>query len=80
MNSLEKEERGRSRKKSLNLDKKRRGKKRSGSQQGRDKHLGNSAKYRCSHCLPSLAIRVCKTVALKRETVKLNKEYCFICN
>jgi hypothetical protein len=75
MDSIEKEERGRSRKKSLNLDKKKRGKRRSGSEQGRKKHLGNGSKCGCSYCIPSLSIRVYNTLELKQEMIKLNKEF-----
>lgn len=79
MDSIEKEERGRSRKKALNLDKKKRNKQRSGSEQGRHQQLGNSSKTGCPYCLPSLAIRVYKTIELKKEIVRLNKEYCLQC-
>lgn len=79
MDLIEKQERGRSRKKSLNLDKKKRGKKRSGSEQGRKKNLGNGSKCGCSYCLPSLAIRVHKTLELKKEMIQVNKEYCTQC-
>lgn len=76
MDSIEKNNRGRERTKSLNLDKKKRGKKRSGSEQGRRQRLGNGSKCGCPYCLPSLAIRVYKTLELKREMIQINKEYC----
>jgi hypothetical protein len=76
MDFIERDERGRSRGQSIKMDKKNRNKKRSGSEQGRKKHLGNGSKCGCSYCLPSLAIRVYKTLELKQETIKLNKEYC----
>jgi hypothetical protein len=76
MDSVEKEERGRSRNRSIKLDKKHRNKRRSGSQQGKDKYLGNSCRVRCSYCLPSLSIRVYKTLELKKEMCMINKEFC----
>lgn len=76
MDFLEKDKRGRSREKSLYLDKKRRHKKRSGSVQGKNKKIGNSRKCGCSYCLPSLSIRVYKTLELRQEIIELNKKYC----
>lgn len=75
MDHVEKQERGRSRERSLNLDKSRRHKRRSGSEQGRAK-IGNGFKHFCPWCKPSLAIRAYKTVELKKEVMCYNKRYC----
>lgn len=77
MDILEKEERGRSRHRSIKLDKKHRNKRRSGSEQGKDRKLGNGCGKFCRWCKPSLAIRVYKTLELKKYTIEINKELLF---
>jgi hypothetical protein len=46
---------------------------RSGSQQGRNKTIGNTTKVGCPFCMPTLAIRVDKKKALKRELRQIEK-------